>query len=101
MKNKLTYDALFAGEESVIPKQGEKVIIVGGTKMLGKKRTIVIENSVWENVLELSRRSGKKISNIVNGVLIKYFEETNNKVWQGKTCQDWNIRAGFSCVFKG
>lgn len=77
MKNKFTYDALFAGEESVIPKQGEKVIIVGGKKMIGKKRTIVIENSVWDNVIQTSKVSDKKISNIVNVALIKYFEEIN------------------------
>ena len=40
MKNKFTYDALFAGEESVIPKQGEKVIIVGGKKMIGKNQKL-------------------------------------------------------------
>lgn len=77
MKNKFTYDALFAGEENVIPKQGEKVIIVGGKKMIGKKRTIVIENSVWDNVIQMSKVSDKKISNIVNVALIKYFEEIN------------------------
>lgn len=73
--NKFTYDALFAGEENVMPKKGENVVIVGGKRMIGVKRNIIIANSVWDKVIEMSKSYDKKFSNIVNVALIKYFED--------------------------